>query len=142
MRDRYLQSYRWKETDGADAIDLSRQLSSATGADSFKADRVQTPLKGLGLYARRPVRCVLPQLTGRLRLACGVESMHCGHRNSGSGGMFLPRRVQVWGFVPDFAGLLMRALVNPLPKRTPFEPYRYGGAGWLVWGGRIFCSRN
>ncbi|GFU87508.1 DDE_3 domain-containing protein [Trichonephila clavipes] len=35
-------------------------------------------------YARRPVRCVPPTATHcRLRLIGGVESMHCGHHNSG-----------------------------------------------------------
>ncbi|GFY10537.1 transposable element Tcb1 transposase [Trichonephila clavipes] len=51
------------------ASDLSRQFSSA----SFKTDRVQT-LRYIGLYARRPVRCVLLTTTHcRLRLTWSKE---------------------------------------------------------------------
>ncbi|GFY07812.1 hypothetical protein TNCV_4287481 [Trichonephila clavipes] len=50
--------------------------------DSFKADHVQT-LRAHWSISRRPVRCVpLTATHCRLRLT-GVESMHCGHHNSG-----------------------------------------------------------
>ncbi|GFX37199.1 transposable element Tc3 transposase [Trichonephila clavipes] len=32
--------------------------------------------------------------------------------------------------------------VPVITKRTPTERHRYGGAGWLVWGGIIFGSRT
>ncbi|GFV66152.1 HTH_Tnp_Tc3_2 domain-containing protein [Trichonephila clavipes] len=64
------------------ASDLSRQLSSATGT-TVSRQTVYTRLGHIGLYARRPVRCVpLTATHCRLRLT-GVESMHCGHHNSG-----------------------------------------------------------
>ncbi|GFX58874.1 HTH_Tnp_Tc3_2 domain-containing protein [Trichonephila clavipes] len=65
------------------ASDLSRQLSSATGT-TVSSQTVYRRLGHIGLYARRPVRCVpLTATYCRLRLTPGVESMHCGHHNSG-----------------------------------------------------------
>ncbi|GFU16904.1 HTH_Tnp_Tc3_2 domain-containing protein [Trichonephila clavipes] len=62
--------------------DLSRQLSSATGT-TVSRQTVYRRLGHVGLYARRPVRCVSLYPTHcRLRSAW-VESMHCGNQNSG-----------------------------------------------------------
>ncbi|GFW20719.1 HTH_Tnp_Tc3_2 domain-containing protein [Trichonephila clavipes] len=65
------------------ASELSRQLSSAIGT-TISRQTVYRRLKHIGLYARMPVRCV--PLTVTHSVACdkpGVESMHCGHYNSG-----------------------------------------------------------
>ncbi|GFV34283.1 HTH_Tnp_Tc3_2 domain-containing protein [Trichonephila clavipes] len=63
------------------ASDLSRQLSSATGT-TVSRQTVYRRLGHIGLYARRPVRCVLLTATHcRLRLTWSRE--HCGHHNSG-----------------------------------------------------------
>ncbi|GFU79115.1 transposable element Tcb1 transposase [Trichonephila clavipes] len=60
-----------------------RQLSSATGTTVYK-QIVYRRLGHIGLYARRPVRCV--QFTAThccLRLTWSREHAHCRHRNSG-----------------------------------------------------------
>ncbi|GFX56007.1 HTH_Tnp_Tc3_2 domain-containing protein [Trichonephila clavipes] len=59
---------------------LSRQLSSATGT-TFSRQSVYRRLGYIGLYARRPIRCV--PLTATHFKKPGVESMLCGHHNSG-----------------------------------------------------------
>ncbi|GBO03244.1 Transposable element Tc3 transposase [Araneus ventricosus] len=114
--DRYLAATA-KRNRRSTASDLSRQLSSATGlSDVFH----------------------LPQLT----VACdypGVESMHCGHRNSGL--VFSDesrfslqsdsRRTFIW-----------RAPGTRYHQESTIERHRYGGAGWLVWGGIILGSRT
>ncbi|GFW08443.1 HTH_Tnp_Tc3_2 domain-containing protein [Trichonephila clavipes] len=63
--------------------DQSRQLSSATGTTISK-QTVYRRLGQSGLYARRPVRCVVNilQLTVAYGLP-GVESMPCGLHKSG-----------------------------------------------------------
>ncbi|GFU96574.1 HTH_Tnp_Tc3_2 domain-containing protein [Trichonephila clavipes] len=64
------------------ASDLSRQLSSATGT-TVSRQTMYRRLRHIGLYACRPVRCVLLSATHcRLRLT-RIESMHCEHQNSG-----------------------------------------------------------
>ncbi|GFX08674.1 HTH_Tnp_Tc3_2 domain-containing protein [Trichonephila clavipes] len=59
------------------ALDLYRQLSSATGT-TVSRQTVYRHLGHIDLYARRPVRCVPLTATHS-----GVESMHCGHHNRG-----------------------------------------------------------
>ncbi|GFU48327.1 transposable element Tcb1 transposase [Trichonephila clavipes] len=59
-----------KETDGAQTSDLSRQLSSATGT-TVSRQTVYRRLGHIGLYARRPVRCV--QLTAT---HCRLTDLH------------------------------------------------------------------
>ncbi|GFU80214.1 HTH_Tnp_Tc3_2 domain-containing protein [Trichonephila clavipes] len=61
--DRYL-AVTAKRNRRSTASDLSRQLSSATGT-TVSRQTVYRRLGHIGLYARRPVRCVpiLPQLT-------------------------------------------------------------------------------
>ncbi|GFW44869.1 HTH_Tnp_Tc3_2 domain-containing protein [Trichonephila clavipes] len=64
------------------ASDLSRQLSSATESTVSRQTEYRR-LGHIGLYARRPVRGVpLTATHCRVRLP-GVESMYCGHHNSG-----------------------------------------------------------
>ncbi|GFT28975.1 HTH_Tnp_Tc3_2 domain-containing protein [Trichonephila clavipes] len=65
--DRYIWQLLPKETDET-ASDLSRQLSSATGT-TVSRQTVYRRLGHIGLYARRPVRCVpLTATHCRLRL--------------------------------------------------------------------------
>ncbi|GFY02531.1 HTH_Tnp_Tc3_2 domain-containing protein [Trichonephila clavipes] len=65
------------------ASDLSRQLSSATGT-TVSRPTVYRLLEHIGLYARRPVRCVpLTATHCRLRLTWSREGMNCRHHNSG-----------------------------------------------------------
>ncbi|GFX08888.1 HTH_Tnp_Tc3_2 domain-containing protein [Trichonephila clavipes] len=64
------------------ASDLPRHLSSATGT-TVSRQTVYRRLGHIGLYARRPVRCVpLTATHCHLRLIW-IESMHCGHHYSG-----------------------------------------------------------
>ncbi|GFV29575.1 HTH_Tnp_Tc3_2 domain-containing protein [Trichonephila clavipes] len=77
--DRYIWQLLPKET----ASDLSRQLSSATGT-TVSRQTVYRRLGHIGIYARRPVRCVpLTATHCHLRLTWGVDIMHYGHHNSG-----------------------------------------------------------
>ncbi|GFU42581.1 HTH_Tnp_Tc3_2 domain-containing protein [Trichonephila clavipes] len=72
------------QDDGNKLTDHSiRPVSSATGTTVSK-QTVYRRLGHIGLYARRPVRCVPLTVTHcRLRLTWSIESMHCGHHNSG-----------------------------------------------------------
>ncbi|GFU55391.1 HTH_Tnp_Tc3_2 domain-containing protein [Trichonephila clavipes] len=64
------------------ASDLSRQLSSAN-ATTVSRQTVYRRLGHIGLYARRPVRCVpLTATHCRLRLTWSRDHC-CGHHNSG-----------------------------------------------------------
>ncbi|GFU48015.1 transposable element Tc3 transposase [Trichonephila clavipes] len=85
--------------------DLSRHLSSATGT-TVSSQTVYRRLGHIGLYARRPVRCV------------PLTATHCRLR------------------------LTWRTPGTRFTKRTPLNDKRYGGAGWLVWGGIILGSRT
>ncbi|GBN00908.1 hypothetical protein AVEN_114787-1 [Araneus ventricosus] len=70
--DRYL-AVTAKRNRRSTASDLSRQLSSATGT-TVSRQTVYRRLGHIGLYARRPVRCVpLTATHCRLRLACSRE---------------------------------------------------------------------
>ncbi|GFX71378.1 HTH_Tnp_Tc3_2 domain-containing protein [Trichonephila clavipes] len=67
------------------ASELSPQLSSDTGT-TVSRQTVYRRLGHIGLYARRPVRCVPHTATHcRLRLPWSREHActHCGHHNSG-----------------------------------------------------------
>ncbi|GFX98226.1 transposable element Tcb1 transposase [Trichonephila clavipes] len=91
------------------ASDLSRQLSSATGT-TVSRQTVCRRLGHIGLYARRPVRCV------------PLTATHCGLRLTWS------REHRVPG--------------TRYHQENIIERHRYGGAGWLVWGGIILDSRT
>ncbi|GFX68550.1 transposable element Tcb1 transposase [Trichonephila clavipes] len=97
------------------ASDLSRQLSSAT-VTTVSRQTVYRRLGYIGLYARRPVRCV--QLT----------ATHCRLRLTWS------REHALW--TPQ------RAPGTRYHQENTIERHRYGGAGWLVWGGTILGSRT
>ncbi|GFS79964.1 transposable element Tcb1 transposase [Trichonephila clavipes] len=99
--DRYL-AVTPKETDEHNIRPVSRQLSSATGTTVLR-QTVYRRLRHIGLYARRPVRCVpLPATHCRLRLTWSTR----------------------------------------YHQENTIERHRYGGAGWLVWGGIILGSRT
>ncbi|GFU73414.1 transposable element Tcb2 transposase [Trichonephila clavipes] len=98
-------------------------------------------LDHIGLYARRPVRCV--PLTGthcRLRLTWSREHA-LGTPQQWSCVMFSDE--SRFSLLSDSR----RTLIWRLPstryhQENTFERHRYGGAGWLVWGGIILCSRT
>ncbi|GFU08343.1 transposable element Tcb2 transposase [Trichonephila clavipes] len=108
--------------------------------DSFKADRVKT-LRAHLSNARRPVRCIpLAATHCRLRLTWSTEHA-LGASQQWSCVMFsdeskfslqsYSRRTLIW-----------RAPGTRYHQDNTIERHRYGGAGWLVWGGIILGSRT
>ncbi|GFW04426.1 transposable element Tcb1 transposase [Trichonephila clavipes] len=122
------------------ASDLSRQLSSATGM-TVSRQTVYRRLGHIGLYARRPVRCVpLTATHCRLRLTCSREhalwtpqEWSCVMFSDGSRFSLQSdsRRTLIW-----------RAPGTRYHQENTIERQRYGGTGWLVWGGIILSSRT
>ncbi|GFW75805.1 transposable element Tcb1 transposase [Trichonephila clavipes] len=123
-----------------DASDLSRQLSSATGT-TVSRQTVYRRLGHIGLYARRPVRCVpLTATHCRVRLTWSREHA-----------LWIP---QQWSYVmfsdesrfslqsDSRRTLIWRAPGTRYHQENTIERHRYGGAGWLVWGGIILGSRT
>ncbi|GFU41978.1 transposable element Tcb2 transposase [Trichonephila clavipes] len=100
------------------------------------------PCKGhIGLYARRPVRCVpLTATHCRLRLTWSREhalwtpqQWSCVMFSDESRFSLQSdsRRILIW-----------RAPGTRYHQENTIERHRYGGAGWLVWGGIILGSRT
>ncbi|GFX00212.1 transposable element Tcb1 transposase [Trichonephila clavipes] len=110
--------------------DLSRQLSSATGA-TVSRKTVYRRLGHIGLYARSPVRCVLLTATHcRLRLTWSREHA-----------LWTPQQWSCVMFSDESRFSLQsdsrRALIWRAPgtryhQENIIERHRYGGAGWLV----------
>ncbi|GBM68439.1 hypothetical protein AVEN_54948-1 [Araneus ventricosus] len=122
------------------ASDLSRQLSSATGT-TVSRQTVYRRLGHIGLYARRPVRCVpLTATHCRLRLAWSREHA-----------LWTPQQWSCVMFSDESRFSLQSDSRRTFIWRAPgtlyhqenmIERHRYGGAGWLVWGGIILGSRT
>ncbi|GBM23187.1 Transposable element Tcb1 transposase [Araneus ventricosus] len=122
------------------ASDLSRQLSSATGT-TVSRQTVYRRLGNMGLYARRPVRCVpLTATHCRLRLAWSREHA-----------LWTPQQWSCVMFSDESRFSLQsdsrrtfiwRAPGTRYHQENTIERHRYGGAGWLVWGGIILGSRT
>ncbi|GFT27497.1 transposable element Tc3 transposase [Trichonephila clavipes] len=65
--------------------------------------------------------------------------MHCGHHNSGR--VFSDE--SRFGLQSDFhRTLIWRVPGTRYPQENTTERHRYGGAGWLDWGGIILGSRT
>ncbi|GFX14196.1 transposable element Tcb1 transposase [Trichonephila clavipes] len=122
------------------ASDLSRQLSSATGT-TVSRQIVYRRLGHIGLYVCRPVRCV-PLTATHCRLQLTWSREHA---------LWTP---QQW-FCVMFSDesrfslqsdsrrtLIWRAPGTRYHQENTIERHRYGGAGWLVWGGIILGSRT
>ncbi|GFU79867.1 transposable element Tcb1 transposase [Trichonephila clavipes] len=122
------------------ASDLSRQLSSATGT-TVSRQTVYRRLGHIGLYARRPFRCVpLTATHCHLRLTWSREHV-----------LWTPQQWSCVMYSDEFRFSLQsdsrRTLIRRAPctryhKENTIERHRYVGAGWLVWGGIILCSRT
>ncbi|GFU04267.1 transposable element Tcb1 transposase [Trichonephila clavipes] len=122
------------------AADLSRQLSSATGTIVSRQTAYRR-LEHIGLYARRPVRCVpLTATHCRLRLTWSREHA-----------LWTPQQWSCVMFSDESRFILQSDSRRTLIWRAPgtryhqesiIERLRYGGAGWLVWGGIIPGSRT
>ncbi|GFU33799.1 transposable element Tcb1 transposase [Trichonephila clavipes] len=122
------------------ASDLSRQLSSATGTTGLR-QTVYRRLGHMGLYARRPVRCVsLAATLCNMRLTWSREHA-LWTSQQWSCVMFSDEsrfslqsdscRTSIW-----------RAPGTLYYQENTIERNRFGGAGWLVWGGIILGSRT
>ncbi|KFM75303.1 Transposable element Tcb1 transposase, partial [Stegodyphus mimosarum] len=137
--DRYL-AVTAKRNRRSTASDLSRQLSSTTGT-TISRQTVYRRLGQIGLYARRPVRCVpLTATHCHLRLAWSREhalrtpqQWACVMFSDESRFSLQSdsRRTSIW-----------RAPGTRYHQENITERHRYGGAGVLVWGGSILGSRT
>ncbi|GFW33993.1 transposable element Tcb1 transposase [Trichonephila clavipes] len=120
------------------ASDLSRQLSSATGT-AVSWQTVYRRLEHIGLYARRPVRCVpLTATHCRLRLTWSREHA-----------LWTPQQWSCVMFSDESRFSLQSDFRRTLKWREPgthyhpentIERHRYGGAGWLAFGEELFFS--
>ncbi|GFX88750.1 transposable element Tcb1 transposase [Trichonephila clavipes] len=122
------------------ASDLSGQLSSATGTTVSK-QTMYVRLGHIGLYARRPDRCV------------PLTATHCHLRLTWSRehALWTPQQWSCVMFSDESRFSLQsdsrRTLIGRAPgtrynQENTIERHRYGGTGWLVWGGIILGSRT
>ncbi|GFW47368.1 transposable element Tcb1 transposase [Trichonephila clavipes] len=112
------------------ASNLSRQLSSATGT-TVSRQTVYRRLGHIGLYARRPVKCVpLTATHCRLRLTWSREHA-----------LWTPQQWSCVMFSDDSRfslqsdslwTLIWRAPATRYHQENTIERHRYGGVGWLV----------
>ncbi|GFX78978.1 vitamin K-dependent protein S [Trichonephila clavipes] len=135
MRNRYL-AVTSKRSRRSTASDLSRQLSSATGT-IVSRQTVYRRLEHIGLYARRPVRCV-PLTAPHCRLRLTWSREHA---------LWTP---QQWSYVIFFdesrfslesdsrRPLIWRASGTRYHQENTIERHRYGGAGGLAFGEKLF----
>ncbi|GFU92876.1 transposable element Tcb1 transposase [Trichonephila clavipes] len=133
--DRYL-AVTAKRNRRSTASDMSRLLSSATGT-TVSRQTMYRRLGHIGLYARRPVRCVpLTATHCRLRLAWSREHA-----------LWTPQQWSCVMFSNESRFSLQSDSRRTLIWRAPFtryhqentiERHRYGGAGWLAFGEELF----
>ncbi|GFT22035.1 transposable element Tcb1 transposase [Trichonephila clavipes] len=137
--DRYL-AVTSKRNRWSTASDLFRQLSLATGT-TVSRQTTYRRLGHIGLYARRPVRCVpLTATHCRLRLTWSREHA-----------LWTPQQWSCVMFSDESRfslqsdsrrTLIWRAQATRYHQENIIERRRYGGAGWLDWGGIILGSRT
>ncbi|GFX86963.1 HTH_Tnp_Tc3_2 domain-containing protein [Trichonephila clavipes] len=122
------------------ASDLSRQISSATGT-TVSRQTVYRRLGHIGFYARRPVRCLpLTATHCRLRLTWSREHALWTTQQWSCGMFSSESRFSLQS--DSRRTLISRAPGTRYHQENTFERHRYGGAGWLVWGGIILGSRT
>ncbi|GFV86836.1 transposable element Tcb1 transposase [Trichonephila clavipes] len=138
--DRYL-AVTAKTNRGSTASCLSRQLSSDTGT-TVSRQTVYRHLGHIGLYARRPVRCVPLTATNYCRLRLTWSREHA---------LWTPQQwsCEMFSDMSRFSlqsnsrqTLIWRVPGTSYHQENTIERHRYGGAGWLVWGGIILGSRT
>ncbi|GFW88603.1 transposable element Tcb1 transposase [Trichonephila clavipes] len=117
------------------ASDLSRQHTSATGT-TVSRQTVHRRLKHIGLYARRPVRCVpLTATHCHLRLTwCREHALWTSQQWSCV--MFSESRFSLQS--NSRQTLIWRAPGTRYHQENTIERHRYGGAGWLAFGEELF----
>ncbi|GFT94945.1 transposable element Tcb1 transposase [Trichonephila clavipes] len=122
------------------ASDLSRQLSSATGT-TVSRQTVYRRLGHVGLYARTPVRCVpLTATHCCLQLTWSREHPSWTPQQWSCVMFFDESRFSLLS--DSRRTLIWRAPGTRHHQENTIERHRYGGAGWLVWGGIILGSRT
>ncbi|GFX32427.1 HTH_Tnp_Tc3_2 domain-containing protein [Trichonephila clavipes] len=133
--DRYL-AVTAKRNRRSTASDLSRQLSSATGT-TVSWQTVYKRLGHIGLYARRPVKCVpLTATHCRLRLTWSREHA-----------LWTPQQWSCVVFSDESRfslqsdsrrTLIWRAPGTRYHQENTIDRHRYGGAGWFAFGEELF----
>ncbi|GFW91010.1 HTH_Tnp_Tc3_2 domain-containing protein [Trichonephila clavipes] len=119
------------------ASDLSRQLCSATGT-SVSRQTVYRRLEHIGLYARRPARCVpltathcrlrsVAHTRGLLKVRTSLKALDLLPIDYNANLQSDSRRTLIW-----------RAAGTRYHQENTFERHRYGGAGWLAFGEELF----
>ncbi|GFW48798.1 HTH_Tnp_Tc3_2 domain-containing protein [Trichonephila clavipes] len=117
------------------ASNLSRQLSSATGT-TVSRQTVYRRLGHIGLYARRPVRCVpltathcCLRLTWSREHALWTQQLSCVMFSDESRFSLQSdsRRTLLW-----------KAPGTHYHQENTIVRHRYGGAGWLAFGEELF----
>ncbi|KFM58878.1 Transposable element Tcb1 transposase, partial [Stegodyphus mimosarum] len=137
--DRYL-AVTAKRNRRSTASDLSRQLSSATGTTVSRQTGYRR-LGQIGLYARRPVRCI--PLTGthcRLRLTWSREHALCTPQQWACVMFSVESRFSLQS--DSRRTFIWRAPDTRYHQENIIERHRYGGAGVLVWDGIILGFRT
>ncbi|GFX91205.1 transposable element Tcb2 transposase [Trichonephila clavipes] len=137
--DRYL-AVTAKRSRRSTASDLSRQLFSDAGT-KVSMQTVYRHLGHIGLYARRPVRCVpLTATHCRLRLTWSREHALWTPQQCSCGMFSNESRFNLQS--DSRRTLIWRAPGTRYHQENTIERHRYGGTGWLVWGGIILGSRT
>ncbi|GFV14935.1 exocyst complex component 3 [Trichonephila clavipes] len=137
--DRYL-AVTAKRNRWSIASDLSRQLSSATGM-AVSRQTVYRRLGHIGLYARRPVRCVpFTTIHCHLRLTWSREHALWTPQQWSCGMISEKSRFSLQS--DSCRTLIWRVPGTHYHQENTNEQHRYGGAGWLVWGGIILGFRT
>ncbi|GFT41397.1 transposable element Tcb1 transposase [Trichonephila clavipes] len=129
-----------KHLDDFDVSELSRQLPSATGT-IVSRQTVYRRIEYIGLYARRPVRCVpLTATPCRLRLTWSRE--HALWKPQQWSGVMFSDESRFSSQSDSRWTLIWRAPSTRYHQENTIERHRYGGVGWHVWGGIILGSRT
>ncbi|GFX97208.1 transposable element Tcb1 transposase [Trichonephila clavipes] len=119
---------------------MSRQLSSATGT-ILSRQTVYRRLGHIGLYARRPVRCVpLTATHCPLRFTWSREHAFCTPHQWPC--VMFPEESRFSLQSDSRRTLIWRAPGTRYHQENTIERRHYGGAGWVVWGGIILGSRT
>ncbi|GFY24245.1 transposable element Tcb1 transposase [Trichonephila clavipes] len=119
--------------------DPSRQLSSATGT-TVSRQTVYRRLRHIDLYARRPVGCV-PLTSAHYRLRLTWSREHALWTTQQWSCVMFSDESRFSLQSDSRRTLMLRAPGTRYHQENTIERHRYGGAGWLVWGGIILSSR-
>ncbi|GFU93429.1 transposable element Tcb1 transposase [Trichonephila clavipes] len=122
------------------ASDLSRQLSSATGT-TVSRQTVYRCLGHIGLYARTPVKCI-PLNATHCRLRLTWSRKHALWTPQQWSSVMFSDKSRFSLHSDSRRTLIWREPGTRYHQENTIERHRFGGAGWLVWGGIILGSRT